>query len=183
MELLNILRPTVAVSVYIVFAALALHRHPRVRGQIARGDGVALEHFVQEVRRFYPFFPAAMARVREDFEWHGQSFRRGERVMLDLHGTNHDERRWNAPGEFRPSRFDLPFGHFDFIPQGGGHRAHAHRCPGESITVELMKQAVQILLHRLSFQVPPQDLEVDRGRLPALPRSGLVLANVAVRRH
>ena len=46
-----------------------------------------------------------------------------------------------------------------------------------------MKQAVQILLHRLSFQVPPQDLEVDRGRLPALPRSGLVLANVAVRRH
>src|SRR3546814_9974873 len=56
-ELLNILRPTVAVSVFITFTAHALHQLPACRQNLQADDGY-LECFVQEVRRFYPFFPA-----------------------------------------------------------------------------------------------------------------------------
>jgi fatty-acid peroxygenase len=182
-ELLNVLRPTVAVSVFIVFAAVALYRHPHLRARLLREEQPVLEQFVQEVRRYHPFFAAAMARAREDFTWHGQRFWRGERVMLDLHGTNHDVRHWIEPGEFRPDRFaGPPPDGFDFVPQGGGTYDHHHRCPGEGITVALMKQAVRFLLRRLAFNWPPQDLEIDRKRLPALPRSRVVLSDVRLLR-
>ena len=182
-ELLNVLRPTVAVSVFIVFAAVALYHHPHLRARLLRDEGPGLDQFVQEVRRYYPFFPAAMARARQEFTWHGQRFRRGERVMLDLYGTNHDMRHWIEPREFRPDRFAGPGpGGFDFVPQGGGTYDHHHRCPGEGITVALMKQAIRFLLRRLAFTWPPQDVEIDRTRLPALPRSRVVLEDVRLLR-
>ena len=55
-ELINILRPTVAVERFITFTALALHQHPDCR-EPARTDDAYRERFVQEVRRLYPFFP------------------------------------------------------------------------------------------------------------------------------
>lgn len=180
-ELINVLRPTVAVAVYIVFAALALHQHPECRAQLAAGDGDA-EHFVQEVRRFYPFFPLVAARVREDFEWRGYPFPAGRLVLLDLHGTNHDARTWERPDAFWPERFRTWDGSaFNFIPQGGGSHERNHRCPGEWITIELMKVAAQFLTGRLAYEVPPQDLRIERSRLPALPRSRFVIRAVSVK--
>ncbi|HET8701474.1 MAG TPA: cytochrome P450, partial [Nitrococcus sp.] len=120
-ELLNVLRPTVAIARYITFMALALHYHPQYRHQLQASEDAEREWFVQEVRRFYPFFPFAMARVRDQFEWHGFRFPKGERVMLDLYGTNHDARLWEHPDEFRPERFrHWSENAFAFIPQGGG---------------------------------------------------------------
>ncbi|MFP3670857.1 cytochrome P450, partial [Priestia sp. SIMBA_032] len=49
-ELLNLLRPTVAVGRYLTFAALALHRHPGWRDDLAAGNDVAAHWFAQEVR-------------------------------------------------------------------------------------------------------------------------------------
>jgi fatty-acid peroxygenase len=180
-ELLNILRPTVAVSVYITFAAHALHQHPHCRQEAQSGGDGAAERFVQEVRRFYPFFPSAVARVRQDFEWQGYRFSKGTRTMLDLYGTDHDPRAWEAPEEFRPERFRQWDGSpFNFIPQGGGDPAVHHRCPGEWITIELMKVALDFLAGRLAHDVPEQDLRIAYSRLPALPRSHFVISNVKV---
>ncbi|WP_246742550.1 cytochrome P450 [Microvirga splendida] len=86
---LNLLRPTVAVSVFITFAAHALHLHPECRQKLQDDDGYT-DLFVQEVRRVYSFFPAVMARVRDDFDWSGYHFPRGTSVMLDLYGTDND---------------------------------------------------------------------------------------------
>lgn len=178
-ELANLLRPTVAVSVFIVFVAHALHLHPACRERLQQGDPAYLDAFVQEVRRWYPFFPAVVARVRDDFEWKGYRFVRGRRVMLDLYGTNHDPRSWDDPEAFAPERFlaraPTPF---NFIPQGGAQAADHHRCPGEGITVALMKQAVLFLLRGLRYTVPEQDLTLDFGRLPALPRDRMVIRDV-----
>ena len=69
-ELLNLLRPTVAVARFIVFAALELHRHPAWRERLREAPG-ACEAFAQEVRRLYAFFPFMAARVRRDFTWRG----------------------------------------------------------------------------------------------------------------
>lgn len=178
-EVLNVLRPTVAISVFITFAAHALHQYPGCRETLQAGGDADLEAFVQEVRRFYPFFPSVMARVRRDFAWKGYRFPRGRRVVLDLYGTNHDRRAWDAPEAFRPARFLRWEGNpFNFIPQGGGDHHSNHRCPGEWITIELMKVAVGFLARRIAYDVPEQDPRIDRSRLPALPRSRFVIRNV-----
>ena len=181
-ELLNVLRPTVAVSVYLVFVAHALHHHQESQQRLRADEADYAELFVQEVRRFYPFFPSAVARTRDAFEWNGYPFPAGRSVMLDLNGTNHDPRAWDAPGEFRPERFRQWDGSpFNFIPQGGGdHRVH-HRCAGEWITIELMKVAANFLARGMEYEVPPQDLRIDYSRLPALPRSRFVIRHVRLR--
>jgi fatty-acid peroxygenase len=178
-ELLNVLRPTVAVSVYLVHIAHALHEHRESHAALARGGDAAAERFVEEVRRHYPFFPAVTARVRQRFTWEGYEFPEGRRVLLDLYGTNHDPRTWSDPDRFDPERFGAtPVSRHNFVPQGGGDAATGHRCPGEGITVALMKVGLDFLARRMAYDVPEQDLELDWRRLPALPRSRMVLANV-----
>ncbi|QBI53732.1 cytochrome P450 [Streptomonospora litoralis] len=187
-ELLNVVRPVVAVSVYLAFAAHALHRHPRWRCELAAeaaaggtdeaaADGAvpAAELFAQEVRRHYPFFPFVAARARHDMVLHGLRIARGRRVLLDLYGINHDPLLWEAPDDFRPERFrGWRWNLYDFVPQGAGDPATSHRCPGEPITVSLIK-AVSRRLSRLDYEVPEQDFTVDMGRVPALPRSRCVI--------
>lgn len=178
-ELLNVLRPTVAVAVYVAFIAHAMHIHPQARQALQGDDDTALEDFVQEVRRFYPFFPAVIAVAERDLEWNGWAIRAGTKVILDLYGTNHDARSWVSPETFLPERFQQWDGSaYNLIPQGGGDHLMNHRCAGEWVTIELMKRAARFLATQLSYDVPPQDLSIDMTRLPALPRSGMVLSNI-----
>jgi fatty-acid peroxygenase len=177
-EVLNLLRPTVAMSRYVVFAALALHEHPQWRQKILACDE-SLHFFVQEVRRFYPFFPVVAARVRENFEWNGYRFPERTRVILDLYGTDHDPRVWAEPEKFSPERFRNWDGSpFNFIPQGGGDYEAGHRCAGEWITIELMKVATRFLTSAMSYTVPEQDLRISLSRMPAIPKSRFVLREV-----
>lgn len=181
-ELLNVLRPVVAVSVWVVLVAHALHEHPEWRAKLAGAPEPESDAFVQEVRRWYPFFPAVPGLVREDFTWRGFSFRAGTRALLDLHGTNRDPRAWPAPDAFRPERFlgCVP-GPFAFVPQGGGDPHQHHRCPGEGLALALMKRALRLLTSELDYRVPAQDLALDWSRLPALPRSRFVVEAVRER--
>lgn len=179
-ELLNVIRPTVAVSVYIVSLAHALQAYPAFRQRLSTGGDDLVENFVQEVRRYYPFFPAVAARVRRTFDWNGFPFPAGRRVVLDLYGTNHDQRGWEQPQDFDPDRFGRgEAGTFNFVPQGGGDHHKGHRCPGEWIAIDLMKQAVGILCHRIRYRLPDQDLRLEWSRLPALPRSRFIIDNVS----
>lgn len=176
-ELLNVIRPTVAVARYVVFCALALHEFPHTSDLLQAAS--MFEPFVQEVRRFYPFFPAVVARVKKAFTFQDVEFVEGTRVMLDIYGTNHDARVWAEPDQFRPERFVNWRGDpFTLIPQGGGDTATGHRCPGEALTIELMKTATRCLLRRMRYDVPPQDLDVSLSRIPALPASRFIVANV-----
>ena len=179
-ELLNILRPIVAVGRFMVFAALALHRHPRWRIALARGAEEDLEHVANEVRRFYPFFPVIGGRALRAFSWQGHDFHKGDWVLLDLYATNHDERLWREARRFRPDRFnDWNGDQNTLVPQGGGQLLGGHRCPGERATVELLKEALLVLTAGVTYRVPAQDLRVSLRRFPALPRSGFVIEDVA----
>jgi fatty-acid peroxygenase len=178
-ELLNLLRPTVAVARFITFSALALHRYSEWRGVFASGNTADLEPFVQEVRRFYPFFPAIGGRACESFNWSGYEFRKRQWVLLDIYGTNHHEEIWPEPEAFRPERFRGWTGDPNtLIPQGAGIYETGHRCPGEWITIALMKEAVRLLAQETGYDVPAQDLTYRMSRMPALPESGFVIANV-----
>ncbi|MBO1077032.1 cytochrome P450 [Roseomonas marmotae] len=173
-ELINILRPILAVGRFITFAALALHEYPDWRQRLAE-DETDLTPFVQEVRRFYPFFPVVGGRVRRSFDWSGHRFAEGDWVLLDLYGTNHDPRLWPDPAQFRPERFRGWAGNpYTLIPQGAGEFMQGHRCPGEWITIALIEQAVRLLAGGMHYTVPPQDLSIRLSRIPAAPESGFV---------
>ncbi|WP_019142768.1 cytochrome P450 [Noviherbaspirillum massiliense] len=178
-ELINVLRPTVAVARFITFAALALHAYPDCRARLAAGEDGYAECFVQEVRRFYPFFPLIAGHVLVPFEWRAHRFSEGDWVFLDMYGTNHDARIWDEPETFRPERFrHWDQSPFNFIPQGGGDYLQGHRCPGERITIALTREAVRMLVSEMRYDVPQQDLQIDLSRMPAIPASRFVISNV-----
>lgn len=178
-DLINVLRPTVAIGRYVVFAALALHQHPHCSSNLNGQDPNYTTQFIQEVRRFYPFFPFAAARTCQAFDWQNYHFPKNTLVLLDLYGTNHDANRWPEPDRFWPERFSQwQENAFDFIPQGGGNYQENHRCAGEWLTIKLMESILSFLVNELEYDVPPQDLEVKLSRMPTLPESGFVIENV-----
>ena len=178
-EILNIIRPLVAVSIYGTFLAHALHKYPGEREKLSGSDDEARERFVQEVRRFYPFFPFAAALVRQDFHWKGYDFAEDTLTLLDLYGTNHDPKIWENPERFDPDRFiRWDESAFSLIPQGGGDHFLGHRCAGEWATIEVMKLSLHFLVERLDYEVPDQDLTYAMDEIPARPRSGMVLRDI-----
>lgn len=178
-ELHNILRPTVAVARFLTFAAHALHEYPECRAALQTGEDQPLEHFVQEVRRYYPFFPIVAGIVREPFDWHGTHFDAGTWVLMDLYGTNHDARCWPEPDRFLPERFQAWDGSaFNLVPQGAGDHYFTNRCPGEWMAIGLTKVMVRLLVSFMKYDVPAQDLRIDLRRIPAIPKSRMVIANV-----
>lgn len=178
-EVLNIIRPIVAISIYIAFEVHALIQHPKDHQKLASGNEKDLQDFVQEVRRLYPFFPFNAARVKEDFEWEGYTFEKGTLTMLDFYGTNHDPTLWNNPEIFDPSRFKgEPITPFNLIPQGGGEYIMNHRCAGEWATIEVMKTSLDYFANRMTFDVPKQDLSYSLVNIPSIPKSRILLKNV-----
>ncbi|HLL67444.1 MAG TPA: cytochrome P450 [Micromonosporaceae bacterium] len=179
-ELLNVVRPTVAVCWFVAYAAHAMHRWPEQRARLREDDPAYLAAFVDEVRRFYPFAPFLGARAVRDLTWRGARIPAGSLVLLDIYGQHHDAALWADPYAFRPQRFlDQPVAPDALIPQGGGSAEAGHRCPGEGLTVGLLA-ALTSRLARLDYAVPGQDLTISLRRIPARPRSGVVLTDVGV---
>jgi fatty-acid peroxygenase len=131
------------------------------------------------VRRFYPFFPLIAGRASRTSWWRDREVRVGDRVLLDLYGTNHDPAIWPRAERFDPSRFaGISVDPNTLIPQGGGEYVDGHRCPGEPLTIRLLEEAVTQLTRTLRYSVPEQDLRISLRRFPALPESGLVLSGL-----
>src|SRR5699024_9570143 len=129
--------------------------------------------------RYYPFFPVLAARVRDDFLWKGHDFKQDDLVILDLYGTNHHPDVWDKPNEFIPVRFkDWEGTPFDFIPQGGGDYYQGHRCPGEWLTIEIMKACLDMMVNHMDYDVPAQNLDFSVRRMPSLPKSRFIMTNV-----
>lgn len=169
-ELLNLIRPINAISVWVAMIGLALHEHPEAAEKLQDANQEQLEWFIQEVRRYYPFFPVAVARVAVDFEWQGYEFKEGTLTLLDLYGTNRHPDDWSEPEVFSPERFEgwqqTPF---NFIPQGGGSYDFGHRCAGEFITIVVMRTTIDFLVNHLEFEVPDQDFSFEYNDIPAVP--------------
>ncbi len=181
-ELINIIRPIVAIAYYVVFSAHALHTYPETHQKLIEsfenGDVTYSQWFVQEVRRLYPFTPILGASVRKDFTWKGYHFPEGTTVLLDVYGTTHDPKLWDEPQQFRPERFaDWDGSPFDLIPQGGGDHRQDHRCAGEWLTIDVMRVSLEFLAGHLEYEVPEQNLSIDLSRMPALPASRFIMSH------
>ncbi|MFC8369593.1 cytochrome P450 [Streptomyces sp. NPDC057239] len=178
-ELLNVIRPTTALSWFVAFAAHALHCWPEHSERLRSGEAAFATAFAHEVRRFYPFAPFLGGQAVTDLTWHGRRVPAGGLVLLDVYGQNHDERLFKNPYAFRPERFlDRPPGRDDLIPQGGADPRAGHRCPGEAMAVGVLETLAQRLA-QLSYEVPPQDPTIPLNRIPTRPRSGMIIKVLA----
>lgn len=181
-ELQNATRPTIAVARFAAFAARALVEHPEYRERIAGevvsrgtllGNPTAVA-FAQEVRRTSPFVPMLPAFARDTFEWGGQKIRKGQRVLIDVLGTNTDPSGWERADSFEPERF---LGVEDaeqienFIPQGSGDVATGHRCPGEKIAVTALSVTISGLCTP-GVEIDPKGLDFSWTQLPTMPGNG-----------
>ncbi|MFD9516113.1 cytochrome P450 [Streptomyces sp. NPDC059979] len=174
-ELLNIIRPTVAIAWFAVFAAHALHRQPGGLDQLRDGGPAHARAFAHEVRRFYPFVPFIGGAAVHDLSLSRHQIAGGTLLLLDVYGHHHDPELWERPYHFDAGRF---LGHEPgrdaLIPQGGGDARTGHRCPGEDLTLSLLAVLTPALAD-LDFAVPRQDLSIPLSRIPTRPRSGFVI--------
>lgn len=178
-EVLNIIRPIVAIAIYIAFTAQALIQYPEESKKLITKGSKQYQYFVQEVRRFYPFFPFQAAITTKDFTWNGYHFKKETLTILDIYGTNHDPKIWDNADQFFPDRFNnWKESPFSFIPQGGGDHLGGHRCAGEWITIKVMNVCLDFLVNQLSFSVPKQNLEFNLTKFPTLPNSKIIFSNV-----
>ncbi|WP_210439054.1 cytochrome P450 [Nocardioides xinjiangensis] len=188
-ELLNVLRPTVAVSWLGTFVAVALAATtPQQRAVLrsATGDRQRFA-FAQEVRRTSPFVPVLTATALRGATVSGVRVRRGNRLLLDVIGIDHHPSRWPEPHRFVADRFldhgtvPAPLA-FELVPQGGGHPS-GHRCPGESLTLRLLSETTRVLA---GFDAHFPGVRIDAARMPTLPdgsdRVRLTPVDVAVAR-
>lgn len=181
-ELQNSLRPMIAVARFVAFAAKELHDHPEWRDRIfaeseERGalvGGPLAVMFAQEVRRTAPFVPMLPGTAITDIEISGQRVDAGGRVVLDILGTNTDDRSWAHPLRFDPERFRdvedfeaLP----TFIPHGGADVRTGHRCPGEKLAIAGLSAAIAVLSDP-ELTIRDVGLHVNTRRLPTKPASG-----------
>ncbi len=184
-ELLNVLRPTVAVARFAAFGTLALFESPDWRRRLAsevheRGSAVGgplATAFTHEVRRIYPFVPLLAARAMHDTSFEGCPVPAGQRVLLDVLATNHDPQEWESPRTFDPERFLGTGAEWSdhFVPQGGGRPETGHRCPGELVAVGLLALTFSRLAQLDASLVRGQDAGWSWRRIPTLPRSGVVV--------
>ncbi len=126
-----------------------------------------------------PFVPVIGGRSRCPFSWQGHRVRTGDRLLLDVFGTNRDTGAWRDGDTFDPGRFrsEEERRRADFVPQGGGLVETGHRCPGEGITVSLLEQIVPRLA-RLDWRIHPDDRDMSLRRVPARPEGGLRVHDV-----
>jgi fatty-acid peroxygenase len=175
-ELLNVLRPTVAVAWPGTFLARELAAHPQWRPLLHDDPaGERRRAFGHEARRTCPFVPALAGRVTSPIEIDGTRAEPGDLLVLDVPGTDQDPAWWSEPETFLPERFlpDAMPDAFAFVPQGGGDPHTGHRCPGEPLTVRILAETARVLAATGYETVG--DTDHDPSRMPTLPRRGLVV--------
>lgn len=178
-EILNLLRPMTAVSVWVANIGLAMYQFPEEAKKLQNGEEKKIMMFLQETRRYYPFFPFTVAKVKKDFEYNGFKFKKGTITLLDLYGTNKHPEDWSNPQQFIPERFEhweqTPF---NFIPQGGGSYDFGHRCAGEFVTMAMLKATMDFLIKHITYDIPEQSFDFNFNDIPAVPNDGFIINNV-----
>lgn len=176
-ELLNVIRPTVALTVWIALMGHALFSRPDIYQRLHAEFDQLQDSFIQEMRRYYPFFPMLPAFAKKDLEIDEYLIPKDSWVVLDIYGTNHDDRTIESPEVFRISRYLGKAKHisydeeYEMIAQGGGKFEAMHRCAGEWITLHTLRVFTDQLVNKYHFSIPDQDWTIPMNQFPTFPKS------------
>ena len=180
-ELLNIIRPTLALTVWAALMGHALFSQDDIYNEL-KGDFDRLQDsFIQELRRYYPFFPMLPAISLREVEVDGYTIPKDSWVALDIYGTDHDPRHIENPEIFKVDRYvdnakDISYEEeYEMIAQGGGDFRSMHRCAGEWITLHTLRVLSDHLVNKFDFTIPDQDFEIALDQFPTYPKDGVLL--------
>lgn len=180
-ELLNIIRPTVALTVWMALMGDALFNKEGIYDELKADFENLQDPFIQEMRRYYPFFPMLPAIAIDDVEIDGYHIPKDSWTILDLYGTNHDERFVDQPEEFNIRRYlgrakDLSYEEeYEMIAQGGGKFREMHRCAGEWITLHSLRVFSDYLVNQYEFTEVEQDWTIPMNQFPTYPKDRALL--------
>ncbi|AYW45036.1 cytochrome P450 [Tetragenococcus koreensis] len=180
-DFLNIIRPTVAITVWVALMGHALFGPNNVYKELKQNFDHLQDSFIQELRRYYPFFPMVPAISIRDVEIDGYLIPEGSWVVLDLFGTNHDGRSIKDPESFEIDRYvgrtkQISYDEeYEMIAQGGGDFRAMHRCAGEWITLHTLRVFSNQLVNGYDFSIPKQDWEVPMNKFPTFPEDKVLL--------
>ncbi len=137
-----------------------------------------LEQISKEVRRYFAMNSATFfGRVQEEMEVAGYRIPKGWGAIGGIHINMRNPDVFVDPDRFDPDRFEaareaaLPPG--SYVPHGDGQATH-HRCPGENIVTVAVKVYLTLLLRKVEWTIPAQDLTLTNELFP-LPASGLTV--------
>jgi len=182
----------------IVFAELGammveLARHPPVREKLVAEVRAAapagpvtpaqlrqmpyLDQVVMEVKRTCPNVPVSFGRARVPIHVGGVTIPAGWNVMMAV-GEHNRNAIFTRPEEFDPDRFGEPRAEqrrhpHAFAPQGAGSLLGGHKCAGYDYSTVFMQLFTVLLARGYTWDVPPQDLSVNRALVPPELKSGL----------
>ncbi len=180
------------IYISLTFLALTLAQHPKMMASaraevqqkvpdgpltLERLQGLEyLQKIAYELRRFYPINAATFfAQVKQDCEFQNFHIPKGWNAVGGIHTTMHLAHVFPEPEQFKPCRFApeqfAARPDNSYVPHGGGPR-ESHRCPGEDLITVLIKTMAVHLLRRYTWELPPQNLTLNRNLFP-IPQDGL----------
>ncbi|MFW5875751.1 MAG: cytochrome P450 [Myxococcota bacterium] len=110
-----------------------------------------LEAFCKEVLRIHPVIPVVARQVQKRVEITGHVIDPGVTVAPCIYLTHHREDIYEAPDEFRPSRFlERKFDPYEYLPFGGG----ARRCIGMPLALWEMKAVLSAVVPHWRLTLP-----------------------------
>ncbi len=182
-RLLDAVAPVVGSAALAAWTALALTHHPHWQARLRvehlgarRGDprvgrptragtrtaspppttptGPVATAVALEAQRLFCAAPLLVVTARRDLDVAGLAVGTGDRIVVDVHASNHDERRWDDAESFDPGRF---------LPRTGERRATPR--PFDATLDPVQQQLVTVLLAatmtRIATMLP--DLGPDSG--------------------
>ena len=178
----------IVIAGFIVWAELAamvkqLTDHPDVRERLRQDIGASNEftpyllQVVNEVKRLCPIIPAVFGKAKEPFTFDGVTVPAGWMVMWAVQPSHVAHSVYTDPQNFDPDRFsperaeDRRHEHA-FAPQGAGP-VTGHRCPGLDFATFLMAVFAVVLLRGYTWELPPQNFEMDWSKTPPEMKDGL----------
>ncbi|WP_407540272.1 cytochrome P450 [Deinococcus radiomollis] len=141
----------------LAWAVWHLAEHP----EWFRADG--LKAVIRETLRLYPPGWMGSRRLSRPLDWQGQTVPKGALVLYSPYLSARDPDLWDAPGVFRPERWDASPPAWAYLPFGGGERL----CLGLHLANLMLEEALTYLLEVAS------ELQALHGD-PA-PRPGVTL--------
>jgi cytochrome P450 len=188
----------IVIAGFIVWAELAamvrqLTLHPDVRERLANevrsassfGAMPYLLQVVNEVKRLCPIVAVVFGKTKTPMPVDDTTIPAGWMVLFALmpshgtHGVYTNPDRFD-PDRFSPERAEHKRHEHAFIPQGAGP-ATGHRCPGLDLATLMMSVFAIALLRGYTWELPPQNFDLDWSKTPPEMKDGLRARLASVR--
>jgi cytochrome P450 len=133
---------------------------------------VYFKQVIDETLRLYPPIHVGNRISTSDMAVCGYEIPQGERVMVSIYATQHDEKHWPEPEQFDPERFQPGSQHapYTYLPFGGG----ARNCLGANFAQVEAKVVLARIFQQYGLRLTRKNVHIHMGATLE-PRPGVFM--------